>query len=283
MKKLMIIFSALGLVLVATVAILLFLPDFPGFFAAEPAPAMAVLLPELPPPTQPVVVGEAGEVRDLQEHDRYTPQTIQDFFTQNQFPEGFVADNSILPWYLKLVNRYNVMDDDFEIELAYIGQRYFDARATDALFAMIDYAGELGLNIVVLSAYRGISHQRWLFNNQVQRRLDAGDTQEQAFEVARRVVAYPGTSEHNLGLAADLAVRGTYTLTEAFGQTDEGLWLVQNAHRFGFVLRYPYHKQHITNIIYEPWHFRYVSEYRATVMFENDLVLEEYLFWLSLR
>ncbi|MCL2350268.1 MAG: M15 family metallopeptidase, partial [Defluviitaleaceae bacterium] len=144
-----------------------------------------------------------------------------------------------------------------------------------------EYAEDEGLRPIVRSAHRGIATQRTLFDNQVQRNVSIGLDADEAFEAARRVVAYPGSSEHNLGLGIDIVSYFYQNLTAHFGQTEEGRWLAQNAHRFGFVLRYPYHQQHITNIIYEPWHFRYVGIDHAAAMFENDVVLEQYVFWLQ--
>ena len=187
-------------------------------------------------------------------------------------------DNSRLPWNLKLVNRYNPMHEGFQYQLAPIGGgHYFDYRAADALLSMLDAARADGLLPIVISSHRTVERQRVLFDNQVQRRLEQGMSLEEAMDDAARVVAYPGTSEHNLGLAVDIVSYHYRNLTANFGQTPEGIWLAQNAHHYGFVLRYPYHKQDITNIIYEPWHFRYVGINAASYMFYNDLVLEEYL------
>jgi len=129
----------------------------------------------------------------------------------------------------------------------------------------------------VVSSHRSVARQTTLFQNQLNRRLADGLDFDEAFDAARRVVAYPGESEHNLGLAVDIVSDEHRSLNAAFGQTPEGIWLAQNSYRYGFVLRYPDHKQDITNIIYEPWHFRYVGVAHATEMFERDLVLEEYI------
>ncbi|MDD3350756.1 MAG: D-alanyl-D-alanine carboxypeptidase family protein, partial [Eubacteriales bacterium] len=68
-----------------------------------------------------------------------------------------------------------------------------------------------------------------------------------------------------------------YQLTDRFGATKEGKWLAENAHLFGFILRYPRDGEEITGYLYEPWHFRYVGETAATVIYENGLTLEEFL------
>jgi len=188
------------------------------------------------------------------------------------------VDNSLLPWHLKLVNRYNFLEYDFEPSLSYVGWgHYFDTRAYRALLDMIDSARSYGLSPIIASSYRSVSHQTVLFNNRIQRFVDIGYEWDDAFEAARRIVAYPGTSEHNLGLAVDIVALSYQNLTANQATTPEGIWLAENSYRYGFVLRYPYDKQHITNIIFEPWHFRYVGVYAATEMFYRGLVLEEYV------
>ena len=190
------------------------------------------------------------------------------------------VDNSLLPWYLKLVNRYNFLDYYFYPQLTYLGVgggHRFDTRAYRALLDMLESARNDGLDPVIASSFRSVSRQTYLFNRQVQRNIDAGYSEEDAFENARRVVAYPGSSEHNLGLAVDIVSNSYHGLTARQAETPEGIWLAENSWRYGFVLRYPYYQQHITNIIFEPWHFRYVGVYAAAEMFERGLVLEEFV------
>ncbi|MCL2169879.1 MAG: M15 family metallopeptidase [Defluviitaleaceae bacterium] len=208
------------------------------------------------------------------------PLTIQEFLHINPVPEGFTVDNDLLPWNLTLLNRYNFLPEDFLPTLAPVGGgHYLDTRIAVSFLNMMDEMRGEGLFPVLISSTRSVAHQRTLFTNQVNRWIDTGQSPEEAFETARRIVAYPGSSEHNLGQAVDIAAEHARGLVAAFGQTPEGIWLAQNSYRFGWVLRYPDHKQHITNIIYEPWHFRYVGIEAANFMFENDVVLEEYVFW----
>ncbi|MCL2573589.1 MAG: M15 family metallopeptidase [Defluviitaleaceae bacterium] len=197
---------------------------------------------------------------------------------------GISIDYSDIPWNLTLVNRYNILPEDFTVYTAEASNgHYFDARAVDSLVAMLNSARAEGLSPLVVSGHRSIARQTTLFNNQLNRQLDLGYDEETAFDNARRVVAYPGESEHNLGLAVDIVSNNHLGLTASFSETPEGMWLAENSHRYGFVLRYPYHKQDITHIIYEPWHFRYVGVPHATTMFEMDLVLEEYIEMLILN
>ena len=88
--------------------------------------------------------------------------------------------------------------------------------------------------------------------------------------------ALEGRSEHQLGLAIDVVDRQTGRLTTSFSNTTAYAWLLGNAHRFGYVLRYPAHKVHITDYAFEPWHFRFVGPDLAAHLVANDLTLEEY-------
>ena len=91
------------------------------------------------------------------------------------------------------------------------------------------------------------------------------------------MVAYPGTSEHNLGLAVDIVARDYQILDEKQEQTAEQQWLMENCCKYGFILRYPTDKTEETGIIYEPWHYRYVGQTAAKEMYRKNLCLEEYL------
>ncbi|MCL2361124.1 MAG: M15 family metallopeptidase [Defluviitaleaceae bacterium] len=227
------------------------------------------------------------EAEESSQNEPHGEDVQEDYFPENVYipedryiPFGLLTtvDNTLLPWYLKLVNRYNFLEYDFEPQLSSVGWgHYFDSRAYRALLDMLDSARAEGLSPIVASSFRSVSRQTTLFNNRIQRFVDIGYEWEDAFEAARRIVAYPGTSEHNLGLAVDIVALSYQNLTANQAYTPEGMWLAQNSYRYGFVMRYPYDKQHITNIIFEPWHFRYVGVYAATEMFYRGLVLEEYV------
>jgi D-alanyl-D-alanine carboxypeptidase len=133
--------------------------------------------------------------------------------------------------------------------------------------------GLYGLRIQ--SAYRDFSHQRFLFDTKAAayRRMGYGESESAAF--ASRSVMYPGASEHQSGLALDVTMDGT--LRQSFGDTRVGKWIAENCQRFGFILRYPSDKTDVTQIIYEPWHLRYVGVPHAAFMKELNLCLEEYI------
>jgi LAS superfamily LD-carboxypeptidase LdcB len=96
-------------------------------------------------------------------------------------------------------------------------------------------------------------------------------------ETTAHVLTYstrPGTSEHQSGLCCDM--HNLPETTSKFDNTPEAIWLAENAHRFGFILRYPPNTQHITGIKHESWHFRYVGRTAATEIYERGITLDEY-------
>ena len=104
-----------------------------------------------------------------------------------------------------------------------------------------------------------------------------GPVIQQADERAAQVVARPGTSEHNLGLACDIVALDYQNLDDGYAETPEAKWLYENCAKYGFILRYPPDKEDITGVIYEPWHFRYVGEQAAQEIMQRGICLEEYL------
>lgn len=140
--------------------------------------------------------------------------------------------------------------------------------AAEALEKMFTNAAKNGIEILAVSGYRSYSRQKSLYDAEVNR---------VGVEKAEQAVAIPGASEHQSGLAMDISSRSNKLyLNEAFANTTEGKWLKENAHHFGFILRYPKEKMDITNYMYEPWHFRYVGVKAATIMYEHSWTLEEY-------
>jgi D-alanyl-D-alanine carboxypeptidase len=149
--------------------------------------------------------------------------------------------------------------------------RYYPAKALEAF--LIEARANGMNNITVTSAYRSYARQSELFNAEVNRLRPVHG--ENAESVAAVSIMPPGHSEHQTGLGVDMHTIPTGA-AQSFGNTPEGRWLAENAHHFGFILRYPEGMTHITGIIYEPWHFRYVGRFHATRMFDLGLVLEEY-------
>ncbi|MBB6446531.1 M15 family metallopeptidase [Bacillus benzoevorans] len=149
-----------------------------------------------------------------------------------------------------------------------IEKSYMRKEAAMALEKMFTEAANHNLQLYAVSGYRSYERQVEVFNNEVQ---NVG--REQAVQV----VAVPGNSEHQTGLSMDISsASANSALSEQFGETPEGKWLVENAHKFGFILRYPKGKEAITGYQYESWHFRYVGVESASGIYENGLTLEEY-------
>lgn len=143
------------------------------------------------------------------------------------------------------------------------------AEPLEELFAA---AEEDGLQLIALSGYRSYDRQVEIFERNVENR---------GFEEANQYSAQPGHSEHQTGLAMDvsspeLSESGDY-LSEAFADTSEGEWVIENARDYGFIIRYPKGKESITGYQYEPWHLTYVGVELAQYLEDNELTVEEYI------
>lgn len=135
--------------------------------------------------------------------------------------------------------------------------------------AMVAAAKTESVYLSVISSYRSYSYQATLYNNYVKRDGQAA---------ADRYSARPGHSEHQSGLAFDFGGTSQYHHFESsFADTKEGKWLAANAHKFGFILRYPKGKESITGYMFEPWHFRYVGSGESPKIKASGKTLEEYL------
>lgn len=120
------------------------------------------------------------------------------------------------------------------------------------------------LTLSTNSAYRSYSTQVGLFNRYAQ--LDG-------YEEANTYSALPGHSEHQTGLAIDITLSAN---TMEFGASRAYPWVKKNAHKFGFIERYPENKSYITGYIYEPWHWRYVGVELATTLYNTQMTFDEY-------
>ena len=150
--------------------------------------------------------------------------------------------------------------------------------AAKALEAFLAEAAEYGhTDVTVTSAYRSYAYQNYLFNvycdNERKAHPDASDAEIEAIVLTYSLK--PGMSEHQSGLCVDM--HNLPSANISFGETAQAKWLAENAHRFGFILRFPADKTDITGVQYEPWHFRFVGREAATEIYEQGLCLEEYL------
>ena len=147
-----------------------------------------------------------------------------------------------------------------------------DTRVADAYKLMYADALKEGLVLTPYSAYCSYSRQQTNYENKVQAFVLQGMTEDEAKANAEKRIEPAGCSENGAGLSVDIV-----SASAGFSSTDEYKWLVNNAHKYGFVLRYPEDKTDVTGIIYQPWHWRYVGIEVANEMKSNNLCLEEYL------
>lgn len=177
-----------------------------------------------------------------------------------------------------LVNPWNFTPEDYDPEIVLINDwQKSSSVCRDALVEMLEDCKKAGLTPYIASAYRTHGDQIWLHNNKIQRLIAEGYSEAEAKVLAGTVVAVPGTSEHELGLAFDLVDNSYRNLDEAQENTAVQKWLMENSWKYGFILRYPNDKSEITGIIYEPWHYRYLGKTIAKEVYESGLCLEEYL------
>ncbi len=180
---------------------------------------------------------------------------------------------------LILINKDNPIPENYCPNLMDIGGGYsLEKNAALSMKAMICAAAAEGICLRVFSAYRSIAYQKGLFDESTDKYMFRGMSYEKAAELTAQSIAVPGYSEHNAGLAADISSMDWQgDISEEFENTPEFAWLQKNAHRFGYILRYPKGKEHITGIIYEPWHYRYVGAKHAGCINRLGLTLEEYM------
>ena len=146
---------------------------------------------------------------------------------------------------------------------------YLRPEASRALEQLFSAAEKAGHTLYAVSGYRSYPTQKAIFQRKVE---EVGEKQ------AMRTVAPPGASEHQLGLAMDINGETTVKkgLVREFGETPEGIWVAENAHRFGFIIRYQQGRTDITGYAYEPWHLRYLGVKVASAIYVLDITLEEY-------
>lgn len=189
-------------------------------------------------------------------------------------PMPIAADS----WKLLLVNPWNPLPENYSIQTVTLKNGLqVDERCYPDLQAMMDACRADGLSPVICSAYRTQEKQETLFQNKVNRLIAQGYTESEATVEAGKVVAVPGTSEHQLGLAVDIVDINNQNLDESQEHTAVQKWLMAHSWEYGFILRYPSEKSELTGITYEPWHYRYVGREDAAQIHALGVCLEEYL------
>ena len=170
-----------------------------------------------------------------------------------------------------LVNKHRKLDENFKssslvkIDSKYSSEKNMKASkvAIEAFYDMAKAAEKEELGLVINSAYRSYEDQ-----------VEICDTYKNLYgeDYVTKYVAQPGFSEHQTGLSFDIGS----TSTNVFAQSKEYSWMLENAHKYGFILRFPKKYESITGFRSEPWHYRYVGKKIATYIYENDISFEEY-------
>ena len=185
--------------------------------------------------------------------------------------------------YILLVNPWNFVPEGYTPDLVPLStsiateNQKVDRSCYDALIKMIQDCNKECPSVCVVSSYRTQEYQDGLFQRKVNFYLNQGYVREEAEKLAATVVAVPGTSEHQLGLAVDIIDTRSWSLDEGQADLPAQQWLMENCWKYGFILRYPKGTTEATGIIYEPWHYRYVGLTVAEELNESGLTLEEYL------
>lgn len=181
-----------------------------------------------------------------------------------------------------LVNHTSKMPDDYTFDTKECGSatavnKTLQTVACDAFLEMQKAAAADGVTVWMQSGYRSVKYQTSLYERKTKYYLDKGYDNATAKEKAAAVVNPPGFSEHNCGLAADLNSPEHTGLDEGFEKTAAFRWLCEHAGNYGFILRYPKDAEDKTEIIYEPWHWRYVGVENAAKINASGLCFEEYI------
>ena len=260
-KKPIIIGSIISVVLFALIAVVYIYKD--ELFSSKSTTESEEVTPD--------IVETQGKLNEEAVEDNKQPDTEQ----QDEQPDKMIEVDAggyaittaavVEPTYIDgilIANKKYPLPQDFNPGENAEARAAFEQMATDAK--------ALGFDLVAFSGFRSYEYQTTLYNNYVNR---------DGKEAADRYSARPGHSEHQTGLAFDIGEksREDLWLTAEFGETPAGKWLADNAHKYGFILRYPEGKEDVTGFMYESWHFRYLGVEKATEVKKTGLTLEEYL------
>lgn len=169
---------------------------------------------------------------------------------------------------LLVINKKHALPSEYVPDLISWNGVNLRKDALEAYKKLISDAKQAGLNLTPISSYRSYQDQDKLFTEYVK-----NDGQEKAETYSAR----PGHSEHQSGLAVDIGLpSGNCNLMICMAETSEGRWISKNAHKYGYIVRYPAGKEAETGYQFEPWHIRYVGLEVATGVYESDYTLDAY-------
>ncbi len=207
---------------------------------------------------------DEGEDKERSQHKNNKNDTSENI-------EDFSVWNQKCPPELVIVNSKNKLDESYIVDIKVCRGKEIGELAWENLEKMIQAAAKDKIVLWISSGYRSVKYQQKLFNNQVEREQNKGYSLKESEERAQTVVARPGMSEHNTGLAVDFN-----GVKDDFYKTKEYKWLMDHAADYGFIERYQKKWMKKTGVIYEPWHFRYVGKYAHSIK-ESNLCLEDWV------
>lgn len=204
----------------------------------------------------------AGEELTIPKETTTLPREIENPYDilalvnkEHALPNDYLPSDLVVPDV-----RFPFVEDDPKKQLRLV--------AADALEDLFKASDEADLELFAQSGYRSYERQEAIFKNNIERHGE---------EHANTYSARPGESEHQTGLVMDVTNQAVnFELIIEFGETKEGKWLMDNAHKYGFIIRYPKDKEKITKYQYEPWHLRYVGNKLAKELSEKEITLDEY-------
>jgi len=202
--------------------------------------------------TDAVAIINVGADHDWYTNTKKTDITKQELMLTNKFyslDNSYNSDNMV-----KVSKQYSYGDNQM-----------VTSETFDAFLSMFNAARKEDLTLIINSSYRSYEDQEEIYN-------EYKDTRGE--EAANKIAAKAGFSEHQTGLSIDIQTYGSTAST--FEEFDEFKWLQDNAHKYGFILRYPKDKEYLTGYEYESWHYRYVGIEAATYIYENDITFDEY-------
>lgn len=188
------------------------------------------------------------------------------------YSEDVIEEADLNKGNLILVNKFNYLtkeytpEDNVKISNWYSYENnYIKSEVYEEFVNMFNAAKKKDLTIIANSSFRDFEEQDDTYNYYM---INYGK------EYANKYAALPGFSEHQTGLAIDIATHGS--TMENFKTSEEYAWLVANAHEFGFILRYPEGKEYLTGYEYESWHYRFVGREVATEIKNLGITFDEY-------
>ena len=173
---------------------------------------------------------------------------------------------------LILVNQETPFPENVNLNLVKFQNKEVADIIYNDLVDMYNAALKEDITLKINNAYRSKEAQTTLFNDKMHEYENEGYNEEKAYKQTKLTVQVPGYSEHETGLAIDFSNEGHYDENNQMWE-----WLKNNAYKYGFILRYPKNKYDITQIEYEPWHYRYVGKKAAKEITNKNITLEEYL------